>query len=85
MITLYTKPACPFCDRAKTWLENNYIPFESIDVTTDKDALRFIKEIEGHRSVPQIYFNDELFVEGGFDGLKKQNPVILKERMGIRL
>jgi glutaredoxin len=80
MITLYTKPACPYCDRAKIWLENNDLPYRVINVLEDTTALDFIKS-RGHKTVPQIYFNDEVLVEGGYDGLKKSDPDTLKEKL----
>jgi glutaredoxin len=46
----------------------------------NQDALQFIKS-RGHKTVPQIYYNDEVLVEGGYDGLKKANPDMLKERL----
>jgi hypothetical protein len=49
----------------------------------DADALEFIKG-EGHKTVPQIYHEGKLFVEGGFTGLSKQDPSILRERLENR-
>ena len=83
MITLYSKPNCPFCDRAKIWLEKNDLAYSVIDVMEDADALEFIKG-EGHKTVPQIYHEGKLFVEGGFTGLSKQDPSILRERLENR-
>jgi len=80
MITVYTKPDCPFCDRAKSWLEMNDLAYDTINVMEDSEALDFIKG-KGHKTVPQIYLNGELFVEGGYTGLSKQDPQILRERM----
>jgi glutaredoxin len=80
MITLYSKPNCPFCDSAKIWLEKNDLQYTTVDVMEDAEALSFIKS-RGHKTVPQIYLNGELFVEGGFTGLSKQDPEILRERM----
>jgi glutaredoxin len=65
---------------AKSWLKNNNISYTEVDVTTDKSLLEFLRS-QGHRTVPQIYFNEKLLVEGGYDGLSKQNPTILKERI----
>jgi glutaredoxin-related protein len=78
MITLYSKPNCPYCDRAKIWFEKNNIAYETIDVLADEAALAFIKE-QGHKTVPQIYFENSLLVEGGYTGLSKQDPAVLRE------
>jgi glutaredoxin len=83
MITLYTKPQCPYCDQAKAWFTRNGIDYKSVNVAEDEVALAMIKE-QGHRSVPQIYLNGELFVEGGYSGLSKMNPEVLKEQIELR-
>lgn len=83
MITLYTKPQCPYCDQAKAWLTRNGIDYKSVNIAEDEVALAMIKE-QGHRSVPQIYLNGELFVEGGYSGLSKMNPEVLKEQIELR-
>ena len=36
---------------------------------------------QGHKSVPQIYLNAELFVEGGWTGLSKLSPDYIKTRL----
>lgn len=44
----------------------------------DSSALEFIKS-QGHKTVPQIYFNGSVLVEGGYTGLTKQDPALLRE------
>jgi glutaredoxin-like protein NrdH len=78
MITVYSKPNCPYCDRTKIWLEHNNLPYQTIDVMADSSALEFIKS-QGHKTVPQIYFNGSVLVEGGYTGLTKQDPALLRE------
>lgn len=67
MITVYSKPNCPYCDAAKIWLNERQISFEAIDVSKIAEALEFLRA-EGHRSVPQIYHN-RTPVQGGYAGL----------------
>lgn len=78
MITVYSKPNCPYCDRTKIWLEHNDLPYHVINVLEDPNALEFIKS-KGHKTVPQIYYNGALLVEGGYTGLTKQDPNSIKE------
>jgi len=78
MITLYSKPNCPFCNRSKAWLTQNSIPFRTIDITEDDAAREFLKSA-GHKTVPQLYVGTRLLVEGGFEGLSKCDPKQLKE------
>jgi glutaredoxin 3 len=77
MITLYTRPNCPYCDRAKIWLERNNISYTTINVSEDQTALDFIKA-QGHKTVPQIYYNGSVLIEGGYTGLSKQDPESVK-------
>jgi len=80
MLTIYTKPNCIFCNRAKNLLTQKGIAFEEIDVTSDAERLAFLKE-QGHKMVPQIYQGDSLFVQGGFEGLSKLSDIELQERL----
>ena len=80
MITLYSKPNCPYCDNAADYLKRNNFQFNKVDVTEDTNALEFIKS-KGHRTVPQIYLEGRLLVEGGYDGLSRLHPTDLTHRM----
>lgn len=70
MLTVYSKDNCPYCVQAKNLLTKRNIEFEEVRVDLDPDARQFIVN-EGHRTVPQIYHNGKLFVEGGYTGLAK--------------
>ena len=69
-LTIYSRPNCGFCVMAKSMLDKNDIPYHEVDVSEDPDALNYLKE-QGHRTVPQFYLNEELFVEGGYQGLRE--------------
>jgi glutaredoxin 3 len=71
MITVYSKNNCPFCVQAKSLLQLKGVDFEEIKIDESSEAREFIVG-EGHRTVPQIYRDGKLLVEGGFQGLKKQ-------------
>lgn len=70
MLTVYSKSNCPFCDKAKYLLEQKGIPFQEVRVDLDPAAREFIVGA-GHRTVPQIYKDGKVFVEGGYQGLAK--------------
>ena len=70
MLTIYSKNNCAFCGHAKTLLTNKNVQFEEINIEHDSVAKEFILS-QGHRTVPQIYKNGLLFVEGGYQGLVK--------------
>jgi glutaredoxin len=71
MITVYSKNNCPFCQQAKNLLSRKGVQFEEVNIDLDADAKRFIMAA-GHRTVPQIYKDGAVLVEGGFQGLKEQ-------------
>lgn len=71
MITVYSKNNCPFCTQAKNLLTRKGVQFEEINIDIDANAKRFIIS-EGHRTVPQIYSDGKVLVEGGFQGLRDQ-------------
>ena len=81
MLTVYTKNLCPYCDMAKAYLKRHDIPFEEMNIEEDSEAREFVM-IRGHRTVPQIYRNGAIFVEGGCDGLTKLSAQEIRERMG---
>ena len=81
MITLYTGDLCGFCTRAKMLLNEWNIPFKEANITHNDQHREFLKS-HGHRSVPQIYRNGKLLVEGGYDGLRALDKQQLNERLG---
>ena len=70
MLTVYTKNNCGFCMMAKALLNNHDIVYQEVNIEDDEDLKMFMIS-QGHRTMPQIYKDSELFVEGGFQGLKE--------------
>jgi len=77
MYKIYSKPNCPYCVRAKSFLLEKNLPFEEyiLDVGQVKDERNVYftvpqlqKLVPGARTVPQIFENDALI--GGFDALQ---------------
>ena len=68
-ITMYSGPLCNFCDAAKRLLLRNNLEFTEIDIST-KDGLRdeMIKKANGRRTIPQIFFDQDLI--GGYQELR---------------
>jgi glutaredoxin len=82
MITVYSKANCPQCDNAKGFLKLNEIQFKEVMVDQNTVAREWLME-QGHRSVPQLYLNGELFVENGYTGLSKLTKDQLKEKLNV--
>ena len=79
-LTIYSKPNCPYCEKAKYLLEQKNIPFEDINIMNDMEYVKKLRDM-GLMTVPQIFLGDKLFVEGGYDGLSALTDEEIAERM----
>lgn len=64
-VIVYSTPTCPFCNRAKEYLEGKNVEFENIDVSADQDKVQELVEKSGQMGVPVIDVEGEIIV--GFD------------------
>jgi len=80
MVKIFSKDGCPYCDKAKMLLDNYEIDYVVENVTHNKESLAFIKG-NGHTTVPQIYNNSDILVEGGYDGLAALSREEILERL----
>ena len=66
---IYTKPACPYCDYAKTLMRNKRV--EYTESVIGKDVLReeFMEMFPDQRTVPLIFIDGEKI--GGYNELKE--------------
>ncbi len=67
-IKMIKKNPCPYCDRAKTFLDNKGFKYEVVDLTDNQAELDKLKEQTGWKTVPMIFINDKLV--GGYTDLK---------------
>ena len=82
MLTVYSKNNCPYCDKAKHLLTTKNIPFSVVNIDEDSDAREWLIG-QGHRTAPQLYLGESLFVEGGYQGLAKLSDEELQEKLGV--
>lgn len=68
MLTVYTKNNCPNCVQAKNILKSKDVEFDEVNVEENEAAYLFL-QLEGHKSLPQIYKGKDLFVANGHLGL----------------
>ncbi len=66
-VTVYTTAYCPYCVRAKSFLQGEGIPFTEVSLEGKPEEMKALKERTGLRTVPQIFFGEELI--GGCDDL----------------
>ena len=64
-VKVYTTPTCPFCKKAKTWLQEHGIDYKEINVLEDEAARDHIVQKSGQTGVPQIEIGEKVIV--GFD------------------
>ena len=65
-IKLYGADWCPDCRRAKTFLKENNIDFNFVDVDMDKEATSKVEEINnGKRIIPTLIIREKIIYEPG--------------------
>lgn len=55
-VVVYTKNLCTNCERLKSWLNDNEMAYEEVNIEEDASALAFIRE-QGFMSVPQVFID----------------------------
>ena len=66
-VSIFTKPGCPFCAKAKKMLEERGMAYEEIHLGHGA-TLRSLRAITGNESVPQVFINGDHI--GGSDDLE---------------
>jgi glutaredoxin len=67
-LTLYTKPECSLCDKAKDDLKETYgdlFELEEVNILKSRDLFRKFK-----LDIPVFYFNGEILMQHKIDKLK---------------
>ena len=64
-VTVYSTKSCPWCVKAKQYLDSLKVAYESIDVGADREAAKEIVEKTKQRGVPVVKVGDQYIV--GFD------------------
>jgi glutaredoxin-like YruB-family protein len=64
-VKIYSTPTCPWCIRAKQFLNENNVEFQNIDVSGDQQAVDELMQKSGQMGVPVLDIEGEIIV--GFD------------------
>ena len=67
MIEIWSKPACPYCVKAKNLCEQKGLDYEYKLLDADYTSEEFFELFPGARTFPQIIMNEEKI--GGYAGL----------------
>jgi glutaredoxin-like YruB-family protein len=76
-VKVYSTPVCPYCNAIKSFLQNNGIVFEDIDVSKDEKAKDYMIEKSGQMGVPVVEIEEEMII--GFDREKITKLLNIKD------
>ena len=83
-VTIYTKPGCPFCSKAKSVFDEKSIDYEEIVASNDPDKRQEMMERSGGRSTfPQIFIGDT-HIGGSDDLMALKQSGKLDETLGLK-
>jgi len=65
IVKVYSTPTCPWCIRAKQFLQENNIVFENIDLSGNDNAVEELMRKTGQMGVPVLDIDGQVII--GFD------------------
>jgi glutaredoxin len=68
-IRLFIKPHCPWCKRAKEWLDERGIRYATLDVIADEAAFDEMRRLSGQTLSPVIEVDGKILADFGPDEL----------------
>jgi glutaredoxin 3 len=66
-VKIYTTKLCIYCLRAKALLSKKGVAFQEIDASFNPEMRRWLRELTGSPTVPQIFINGQAV--GGYDDI----------------
>ena len=70
-IRLFIKPYCGWCQKARRWLDERGIKYETLDVIADSKALTEMVNLTGQRMAPVIEVDGQILADFGPEELEK--------------
>jgi glutaredoxin 3 len=67
-VKIYTRQWCGYCTAAERLLKSKGVEFENIDCTGDQDKRKWLVEVTGRTTVPQVFIDGRAI--GGYDDLR---------------
>ncbi len=61
-VIVYSTPTCPYCNKLKSFLKENNIDFEAIDVSNDQEKAQEMIKKSGQMGVPVLDIEGEIIV-----------------------
>jgi glutaredoxin 3 len=75
-VKVYSTPTCPWCKKAKQFLDANGVAYQDLNVAQDRAARDEMVKKSSQTAVPVIIIDGEIVV--GF------NEPVLKTKLGIK-
>ena len=72
MIKVFTTKTCPWCTKLKEYLEGKKIPFENVDVATNREAAMDMVQKSGQMGVPVTQIGDKYIVGYNPDAIDEE-------------
>ena len=69
-VKVYSTPTCPYCIKLKSFLKENNIDFEDINVAGDHEKAKEMVKLSGQMGVPVTAVDDKLVIGYNLDELK---------------
>ena len=67
-VKIYTRRWCGYCTAAETLLKQKGVAYEHIDATGDPETRKWLVEVTGRTTVPQIFIDGKPI--GGYDDMR---------------
>jgi len=67
-VKIYTRQWCGYCTAAERLLRSKGVAFENIDCTGDQEKRKWLVEVTGRTTVPQVFIDGRAV--GGYDDLR---------------
>ena len=64
-VKVYSTPTCPWCVKVKDYLTSKKVDFETIDVSSNREAAMYMVKKTGQMGVPVVLIGEIYIV--GFD------------------
>lgn len=71
-VVVYSTPTCPYCKKTKSFLEENDIEYEDIDLSSNQDKAQEMVDKSGQMGVPVLEIDGEVIVGFDKDRIKKE-------------
>jgi len=62
MVTIYSTPSCPWCHKAKEYLDSKNVPYEDVDVSADTVRAQEMIAKSGQMGVPVLDINRKIII-----------------------